>query len=72
MSASYVQMCENRVALARGWDLSHKLNRRGLRQALRRLWWARYGAYVSALTGGIGGAVVGIGLGCWLASVIFA
>lgn len=56
--------CRERIAVALTWDLSERANRAELRRWRVRLWFARFGAYVSAGIGvlvGVGGAHLVLG-----------
>lgn len=57
----WAQTCTERLAVARTWDQSNRYNRAGVRAWRRRLWWARYGFWVSAALGAsVGGVLVAL------------
>lgn len=55
------RLCEERIAHgAAHWDHTNRGVRRELAHWRRRLWWAKYGRYISALLGSASGAIVGL------------
>lgn len=62
MSARMTSILHDEIAKASSWDQSNSINRRWLRTLHRRLWWSRYGTYVSAAGGGVLGGLIGISL----------
>lgn len=65
MTSAWERACREHLAQTRTWDMTAPANRWAVRQWSRRLWWARFGVYVSGSAGvALGASAV---LGCyWL------
>lgn len=57
---SWAQTFTERLAVALTWDKTNRFNRADARAWRRRLWWARFGSYVSESVGGAAGTATGL------------
>lgn len=60
--SAWEQACRTNLELARSWDQSEAPNRWAVRHWRHRLWWARFGVYVSAVAGvALGVCILAVG-----------